>query len=81
MNKLLVEKECTIENCKNKSISVRGENPYCRYHVESLCELKQQKNIFNECRCNSTVGMISCNKKLYCNAHYRTLIYTCNHEK
>ena len=81
MKSILIHKECKVQDCKNTSVSVRGENPYCREHVHSICELKYKNNIFNECRCNSTVSMISCGGKQYCNAHYRTLIYKCNHKK
>jgi len=81
MNNILVHKECVINECKNKAISIRGENPYCRDHVHSLCELKLEKNIFNECRCNSTVSMIKIGNTQYCNSHYRTLIYKCNNKK
>ena len=81
MNKILVHKECFIKECKNKSVSVRGENPYCREHVHSICELKLKNNIFNEYRCNSTVSMVTIGGKQYCNAHYRTLISKCNFEK
>ena len=78
MKKLLVHKNCIIKNCENEAISVKGKNPYCREHVYSLCELKTHKNIFNEYRCNSTVSMVSCGNKKYCNSHYRTLITKCN---
>jgi hypothetical protein len=37
-------------------------------------------NVFNERRCNSTVAMVTLDGKMYCNAHYRTLISTCNFE-
>ena len=70
-----------MQGCINKSVSVRGQNPYCRDHVHDICQLKNKNNIFNEQRCNSTVKMISCGEKLYCNAHYRTLITTCNENK
>ena len=81
MKNLLVHKKCIIKDCENKSISVKNQNPYCREHVYTLCELKTQKNIFNECRCNSTVAMVSCGDKKYCNSHYRTLIQSCNENK
>lgn len=80
MRNILVHKECIIDKCKNKSISVRGQNPYCREHVFKFCRLNSEKNIFNECRCNSTVSMMSSGDKLFCNAHFRTLIYKCNHK-
>ena len=81
ISKILKIKQCMIHKCKNTSTSVYGKNPFCRQHVHSLCELNTQNNIFNEIRCNSTVPMISLNKKLYCNSHYRTLIYKCNKKK
>ena len=81
MKNILLHKKCKVQDCLNISISVRGENPYCREHVHSTCELKYKNNIFNECRCNSTMSMVSCGGKQYCNAHYRTLIYKCNQKK
>ena len=81
MKSILVSKKCVIKDCKNTSVSVKGLNPYCREHVNSICELKYKNNIFNECKCNSTVSMVSCEGKTYCNAHYRTLIYKCNNHK
>ena len=77
--KVLKTQNCKILKCKNKSISVYGKNPFCRHHVNTLCELKTQNNIFNEIRCNSTIGMVSLDNKMYCNSHYRTLIAYCNH--
>ena len=81
MNSILIHKNCIMNKCKNKAVSIRGENEYCREHVRSLCLLKNEKNIYNECRCNSTVPMITVNSKKYCNSHYRTLIFKCNEHK
>lgn len=80
MDKILVHKECIVDLCNNEAISVRGENPYCREHVKNKCELNSTKNIFNESRCNSTVQMINCCGKVYCNSHYRTMIFKCNNK-
>ena len=81
LTKVLLYKKCKIENCDKHSISVGGGNPYCRDHVSFLCELKHETNIFNECRCNSSVSMVELENKSYCNAHYRKLIQTCNQKK
>ena len=78
MKKLLIYKNCRVKNCNNQAISVRGQNPFCREHVYTFCDLKTHKNIFNERRCNSTVSIVCCEGKTYCNAHYRTLIQKCN---
>lgn len=79
--KLLVYATCKYENCQNTSVSVHGKNPYCRKHTTHLCCMSSEKNIFNEVRCNSVVQMVECDNKMYCNAHYRSLIQMCNHNK
>ena len=75
---ILKIQNCKIKKCLNKSISVHGKNPYCKNHSYDLCCMRNQKNIFNEIRCNATVEMISLDNKMYCNSHFRTLISKCN---
>lgn len=79
-NCILKTKICIFKGCSYTSISVNGKNPYCREHTNKLCCLRNEKTIFNENRCNSTVKMIEVDGKHYCNAHYRTLITKCNNE-
>ena len=79
-NNLLETQQCQYENCKNTSVSVHGKNPYCRKHTQHMCCMSNNKNIFNEVRCNAVVPMITVDNKTYCNAHYRTLIQNCNHK-
>lgn len=76
---ILVYKQCIFKDCKQTSVSVHGENPYCRHHTENQCCLQYTENIFNEKRCNAVCGMVEFHGKKYCNAHYRTLISKCNH--
>ena len=78
---LLESKCCAFDGCQSLSVSVHGQNPYCREHTHQLCCMSNSKNIFNEVRCNSTVSMISVDGKMYCNSHYRTLIETCGHSE
>ena len=77
---ILIHKKCKFDDCDNKSISIYGCNPFCRDHTVSLCSLKNEHNIFNEKRCNTTIEMIEYKGKVYCNSHFRTLISTCHHE-
>jgi len=78
---ILIHKKCSHINCNSTSVSVHGENPYCREHTESQCCLKFTENVYNEKRCNAVCGMVEFHGKKYCNSHYRTLISSCHHPK
>ena len=75
---ILVKKKCKYPKCSSFSISIYGQNNLCRHHVESLCHLSNTPNIFNTLRCNSTVSLTKYCKHLYCNSHFRTLIFKCS---
>ena len=76
---ILIHKKCKSKNCKFISVSIYGSNKYCRDHTIKRCCMNNEKNIYNEVRCNTTIKMMKLKGKTYCNSHFRTLISTCQH--
>ena len=77
---LLKKRKCEFHDCDSESTSVYGSNPYCRDHCTLICCDKNEKNVFNEIRCNSTLPMKKYNNKMYCNSHFRNRIKICSHK-